>query len=125
MPSSEQRFDLAGVLIWTSAERFDDMRAFYVEVLGLEPRSDRHEFVNFVLGASRLSIAVHDHVAGVSSEPDRIMLNLGTTDIQKDADRLASLGVSFVREPEQESWGGWVATFYDPDGNAIQLMQQP
>ncbi len=26
-------------------------------------------------------------------------------------------------KPEQESWGGWVATFKDPDGNVLQLLQ--
>jgi uncharacterized glyoxalase superfamily protein PhnB len=39
------------------------------------------------------------------------------------AERLAEAGVEFLRQPEQESWGGWVATFRDPDGNTLQLLQ--
>ncbi len=33
--------------------------------------------------------------------------------------------VNFDRVPEQEHWGGWVATFRDPDGNMLQLLEQP
>lgn len=120
-----QPFDLAGVLIWTSTERFSTMRSFYVETLGLIPRSDRHEFVNFVLGSARLSIAVHEGVEGTTAEPDRLMVNLGTDDIAGQSERLKEAGVQCTREPEEESWGGWMATFSDPDGNTIQLMQQP
>ena len=34
-------------------------------------------------------------------------------------------GVQFIREPEEESWGGTVATFSDPDGNILQLLEFP
>ena len=34
-------------------------------------------------------------------------------------------GVEFIRPPEQEHWGGWVATFKDPDGNILQMLQFP
>ena len=34
-------------------------------------------------------------------------------------------GVEFIREPEREDWGGWIATFLDPDGNVLQLLHQP
>ena len=38
---------------------------------------------------------------------------------------LADAGVTFTRPPEAEDWGGQVASFLDPDGNLIQLMQFP
>lgn len=41
---------LAGVLLWTARERYSAMRRFYVETLGLVPRSDRAEFVSFAWG---------------------------------------------------------------------------
>ena len=53
------------------------------------------------------------------------MVNLATSDIHAAFDRLTARGVRFVRPPEQEHWGGWVATFQDPDGNTLQLLQQP
>ena len=51
------------------------------------------------------------------------MVNLGVDDIHAEHERLVSQGVEFTRPPEREHWGGWVATFTDPDGNTIQLLQ--
>ena len=45
------------------------------------------------------------------------MINLGVDDIHAEHNRLVDAGVVFIRPPERESWGGWVATFQDPDGN--------
>lgn len=114
---------LAGVLVWTSGERFTAMRRFYVETLGLEPRSERHQFVNFEWGGVRLTVAVHDDVGGPATDSDRLMVNFEVFDIERVVDRLSAAGVVFERLPEQESWGGWVATFSDPDGNVLQLLQ--
>ncbi|MQC27628.1 MAG: VOC family protein [Chloroflexi bacterium] len=114
---------LAGVLVWTDAERFPAMRDFYVHTLGLQPRSDRTHFVNFEWGTTRLTISVHREVSGPTREPLRLMLNLTVPDIAAAHARLAAAGVDFSRAPEQEPWGGWIATFADPDGNALQLFQ--
>lgn len=116
---------LAGVLVWTDTDRFDAMRAFYVDTLGLHPRSQRHGFVNFEWGETRLTISVHPDVSGATRDPLRMMINLAVSDISSAHARLAATGVGFSRPPEQEPWGGWIATFADPDGNTLQLMQLP
>ena len=116
---------LAGVLIWTEAERYAEMRRFYRDVLGLVPRSDRAEFINFAWGNVRLSVSVHEDVANTAVDPLRVMVNFEVTDIHAAFERLVKLGVTFSRAPEHEKWGGWVATFNDPDGNTLQLMQLP
>lgn len=113
---------LAGILIWTSEERFSAMRRFYVESLGLLPRSDRPNFVNFQIGAARLTLGVHQAVDGVSRDPLRIMINLAVTDIDAAHERLSKLGIPCLRAPSIEPWGGKVATYADPDGNTVQLM---
>lgn len=130
---SERITGLAGVLVWTTRDRYPAMRRFYVETLGLAPRSDRDAFVSFAWGTDvgagagpqdvRLSISVHAEVAGAARDPLRVMLNLGVDDIHAVATRLRAGGVEFTRPPEQEPWGGWIATFHDPDGNTIQLLQ--
>lgn len=114
---------LAGLLIWTTSERHPIMAAFYRDVLGLAPRSDRSGFINFAWGDTRLTIAVHSDLHGAATDPLRIMLNLATDDIHGVAERLAERGVEFLRPASQEPWGGWVATFLDPDGNILQLLQ--
>src|SRR5690606_24915258 len=103
------------------------MRRFYRDVIGLTPRTDREQHLSFAWGPPphdvRLTIAVHDAIEGGTREPERIMLHLGVDDIHATADRLRGSGVAFTREPEQEPWGGWIATFHDPDGNTMQLLQ--
>ena len=116
---------LAGVLLWTEAERFQAMARFYRDTLGLTPRSAKSDFINFDWSGVRLSLGVHDRVRGASREPLRIMINLTVADIRAVHQRLSRAGVVFTRAPAREDWGGWVATFADPDGNILQLMQLP
>ena len=54
-----------------------------------------------------------------------MMISFGVTDIHGECHRLEGLGVEFMRQPEQEHWGGWVATFLDPDGNILQFLERP
>lgn len=116
---------LAGVIVWTSRDRFAAMERFYRETLGLTPRSRRDGFINFAWGDVRLTVAVHDGVEGPSSEPERVMVNLATDDIDATHARLMAAGVPVRRPPERESWGGRVATYGDPDGNTVQLLSRP
>jgi predicted enzyme related to lactoylglutathione lyase len=116
---------LAGVLIWTEAARFPAMAHFYRDALGLMPRSAKSDFINFDWSGVRLSVGVHDQVRGASRESSRIMINLTVADIRAVHERLSRAGVVFSRDPAREDWGGWVATFADPDGNILQLMQLP
>jgi len=116
---------LAGVLIWAEADRFPAMVRFYRDTLGLAPRSAKADFINFDWSGVRLSVGVHDRVTGASREPLRVMVNLTVSDIRAVHERLMGAGVVFTRAPEREEWGGWVATFADPDGNILQLMQLP
>ena len=115
--------DLTGVLIHTTADRHRAMRDFYVEVLGLSPRSDRHGFVNFEFGDRRLTISLHDSVHGPTREPVRIMINFEVDDIEGTFERLVGHGAPAIRPPSEEPWGGLVATSADPDGNVIQLLE--
>ncbi len=114
---------LAGVIVWT--DDLERLFRFYRDVLGLAPHSIRPNFISFKWGDVRLGLGKHSEVEGSTKDPYRIMVNLGVDDIHAQCDRLRQKGVVFEREPEKEHWGGWVATFSDPDGNALQLLQQP
>ena len=116
---------LAGVLVWTEARRFEEMARFYRDRLGLTPRTSKPDFISFDWGGVRLSVSVHDGVRGPSRDPLRIMVNLAVADMSTAHERLRGAGVVFTRAPEREDWGGQVATFADPDGNVLQLMQLP
>lgn len=116
---------LAGVLIWTERERFAAMAEFYRDRLGLRPRTAKPDFINFDWGGVRLSVSVHEQVRGASRDPVRIMVNLAVDDIRAVHARLVRAGIVFTRDPEAEEWGGRVATFLDPDGNMLQLLELP
>ncbi|MSQ40790.1 MAG: hypothetical protein EXR55_03845 [Dehalococcoidia bacterium] len=114
---------VVGVTIWTdSVER---LVPFYRDVLGLPVHSVRPDWVAFRFGEMRLNLGVHTLVAGKSQDPYRVMVHLDVRDIHALYARLKERGVEFIRPPEREAWGGWVATFQDTDGNILQLLQQP
>ena len=115
--------DVVGVVIWTSD--LERLVGFYRDTLGLALHSVHQDFVVFQFGQFRLNLGVHDKVQGQSGDPYRIMINLGTSNIHQLTEILRNKGVEFLRLPEQEHWGGYVATFRDPDGNLLQLLQFP
>jgi predicted enzyme related to lactoylglutathione lyase len=117
--------DIVGVNIFTA--RLEEMVAFYRDTLGLRLHSDHGDFIAFeVRPGMRLNIGRHSQVwAAENADPYRVMLNLSTGDIRALYERMRARGVAFLRPPEQEGWGGWVATFQDPDGNILQLFQMP
>ena len=112
-----------GVIIWTGD--LPGLRSFYCDTLGLEPHSNRPNFVSFKWGGLRFSIGSHDLVSGQAGDPYRIMVNFDVEDIHSICEELSSRGVEFIRKPEREHWGGWVASLKDPDGNIVQLLEQP
>ena len=117
---------VVGVTFWT--DDLERMFRFYNDVLQLPLHSRHPDFIAFTLVGPggdevRFNIGLHDRVSGASRDPYRFMPHLGVADIHAVASRLTEAGVEFIRQPEQESWGGWVATFRDPDGNTLQLLQ--
>ena len=112
---------VVGVTIWT--DDLGRMFHFYHDVLRLPLHSRHEDWLAFQLGDVRFNVGLHDRVHGVSQDPYRFMPHLGVDDIHLAYRRLKAEGVEFVRPPEQEHWGGWVATLKDPDGNILQLLQ--
>ena len=116
--------NLAGVLIYT--EDLERLVSFYQDTLGLTPHSLKSRTAAFQLrNNTRITLGKHSEVKGLVRNQYRIMVNLSTDDIQASYTHLSEKGVRFIRPPEQEQWGGWVATFSDPDDNILQLLQFP
>ncbi len=114
---------IVGITLWTAD--LDEMFRFYHDVLQLPLHSRHDDFIAFELGEVRFNIGLHARVHGPSADPYRVMPHLGVSDIHDLYKRLAAQGVEFIRSPEQEHWGGWIATLKDPDGNILQLLQLP
>ncbi len=114
---------LSGVIIWTGD--LPSLRRFYCDTLGLTPHSNRPHFVSFKWGGLRFAIGSHDEVRGKAKDRYRVMINFDVERIHEFHAEMTARGVRFIRPPEREHWGGWVASFEDPDGNIIQALEQP
>ncbi|MFQ6027038.1 MAG: VOC family protein [Dehalococcoidia bacterium] len=115
---------LVGITLWTSD--LERLFHFYHDVLRLPLHSRHEDFIAFQVGENlRFNLGLHQEVQGPTKDPFRVMAHFGVADIHGEHQRLRQAGVEFLRPPEQEHWGGWIATFKDPDGNILQMLQLP
>ena len=110
--------------IWS--EDLNNLLPFYRDVVGLTPGMETPGFV--ILGdpaGPALALGTHSEVHGPSRDPARHMVGLETDDIERETARLKSHGVEFIEEPTDAGGNGGVrvATFKDPEGNLVQLLQ--
>ena len=97
---------------------------FYRDVVGLPVAMDSPEFVVLASDTSAPSVTLgtHSDVKGNNADPARHMVGLSTDDIEGEVLRLKGKGVEFIGEIEKFDQIT-VATFKDPEGNYIQLLQ--
>jgi predicted enzyme related to lactoylglutathione lyase len=105
-------------------------KLFYEKYLGLnvEIYDADHGFCMFDTGSTKL--IVETVAPDTSHERDELVgrftgLSFPVDDIAAAHRLLASSGIEFSGKPEKQYWGGWLATFKDPSGNGLQLVQQP
>lgn len=107
-----------------------EARSFYVDRLGLtvETCDDEHGFCMFDTGSTKLIV---EAIGSDADEDDQQLvgrftgLSFPVEDIKSKHQQLAAKGIEFTGTPELQYWGGWLATFKDPSGNGLQLVQQP
>jgi predicted enzyme related to lactoylglutathione lyase len=98
---------------------------FFQRTLGLELEAwdADHGFAAFSAGPVRLGLAVvrdeHRDLVGRHTGVGFVV-----ADLEAEHARLASQVVAFPMPPERQSWGGFMATFTDPDGNVFYLDQR-
>lgn len=94
---------------------------FYAEVFDMEIEWNDGEWFGFTIGTGSIGIGPHSEVKGKNKNPERIMFNLYTDDVEGEFVRIKALGVKVIAEPYQPMQGMWIATFADIDGNYFQL----
>lgn len=101
-----------------------EMTAFYEKIFDKKPDMQDESFSGWQVGSSFISIGEHSEVKGTAKEPQRIILNLETVEVEKEFERIKALGAKVVKEPYAPMEGAdmLIATFSDPDGNYFQLM---
>jgi predicted enzyme related to lactoylglutathione lyase len=103
---------------------------FYGEVLGLTSTAGEPA-IGFCVYEAGGFLLVVESVPGDAPDEDQELvgrftgLSFDVDDVQREHDALVARGVHFVEQPERQSWGGTLATFVDPAGNALQIVEQP
>jgi predicted enzyme related to lactoylglutathione lyase len=96
---------------------------FYTKVFNKEPDMPEENGGGWQMGGAFIGIMLHSEVHGSAKEPQRIVLNLETAEIEQEYERIKSLWATVVKELYQmEGFDMKIATFADPDGNYFQLM---
>lgn len=108
------------------------LRAFYKELLQVEPSGDDHWWVDFgTLGdGGALSIFSAEGMEQMApgsldgSGTGRYTIELQVDDVDAEHERLVAAGVPVVKAPTTQVWGRRSAWFRDPDGNIVNLFCQ-
>lgn len=97
---------------------------FYKKVFQKEPIWNEGGYVGFQVGSAFITFGPHDKVKGKSQNPERIMFNFETEDVEGEFKRIKELGAEVIAEPygPEKEPEGKIATLSDPDGNYFQLM---
>jgi predicted enzyme related to lactoylglutathione lyase len=96
---------------------------FYQKVFQEKPMWEDGGYTGFKVGDGMIMIGPHDKVHGASKNPERLIFNFITTDVEKEFKRIEKLGAVIIAKPYNpgESDNMLLATLADPDGNYFQL----
>jgi len=111
--------NLTSVMIGTTQP--DVMGEFYAGVFDRPADMKEEGFSGWRFGQAFFSIVEHSEVKGQAAEPQRVIVNFETKEVQAEFERIKGGGATVVKDP-YELQGMWIATFGDPDGNYFQLM---
>jgi predicted enzyme related to lactoylglutathione lyase len=99
------------------------LAAFYRKALDKEPEFAQGGYSGWQVGAAQLVVGPHSEVAAQAKEPQRVLVNFETNDVQAEFARIAGIGAKVIKEPYQMEGMGpnWICTLADPDGNFLQI----
>jgi predicted enzyme related to lactoylglutathione lyase len=108
--------------IMISTSQVEIMAQFYKDLLGRDADMIDGNWHGWQIGNCFVTIGDHSEIKGPSKEAQRIIINLETSEVDMEFDRIKDIqNVKIVKEP-YEMGGMTIATFADPDGNYLQLM---
>lgn len=118
---------ISTILIWS--EDFRQLSKWYQDILGfpvieeIDHPQDTGILLDTGKGSPALWIGKHSEVHGKNQDPNRIMMNLSVDSVSETYQLLVSKGVRFLGEPfKAPTFDSYFATFYDLDGNTLQLI---
>lgn len=104
----------------------DQALKFYHDTLGLPIALDARTFNHAEVGPNEPLAKIGVHATGKKAKRiRRTGIVFDTDDIYALYERLKKQGVEFTFNPTKMPWGGIVADFLDPDGNELEVVQDP
>jgi predicted enzyme related to lactoylglutathione lyase len=105
-------------------------KQFYAHVLQLPVKADGEQYGYVVFSTGTVDLVVESVPQDAPADERMLVgrfsgLSFAVDDIHAAYQRLGAAHVQFTGMPEEQVWGGWLATFCDSDGNQLQLVQLP
>jgi predicted enzyme related to lactoylglutathione lyase len=113
--------DFKSIMIFS--EDPDNLAKFYEKVFAREAEWVDNGYHGFMVGQGVITIGPHDKVKGKNKNPERIMINFETNNVEKDFKSIEALGAKVIAKPYSPGDDDkmLIATFEDPDGNIFQI----
>ncbi len=99
------------------------LASFYRQLLGVE-ESCSDETHQFVL-AEETALTVYNDETDKNNQNQNICLAFTVDDIDREYEKLLSLGARIIEPPAKRPWGAINMSFYDPDNNMVYLRSFP
>lgn len=116
---------LDGILL--SSEDSQKLADFYKDKVGLkctmEFEMGENNEKGFEFADVKLYVNQHSEVHGKTKEPQRVILNFETEDIEEEVARLDKAGIKKIKDTYHVEGYGLIATYEDVDGNYFQVVQ--
>ncbi len=96
---------------------------FYRQLFGVE-ESSSDETHQFVL-AEETALTVYNDGTEKNNQNQNICLTFTVDDMDKEYEKLLSLGVRIIEPPAKRPWGAISMSFFDPDNNIVYLRSFP
>ncbi len=91
----------------------------YTALLGLPPAQDAAYYVGYEAEGQHIGLVPNAGAQGMTSP----VCYWHVADIQAKLDEVTAAGATVKEAPHEVGWGRFVASFSDPDGNVLGLIQ--
>lgn len=111
--------------VWSVTFYVSDLKRskrFYEETLGLEKKYQYSSYLGFECGGVEIGL-IPKLKKGQKVSPLSPPVGFLVDDVERAYNELKQRGVKFTKELHEEPWGGKQATFKDPDGNTLEILQ--
>jgi predicted enzyme related to lactoylglutathione lyase len=96
-------------------------KAMYAALLGLDPQADAAYYVGFDAAGQHIGLVPSGAQQGMTSP----VTYWHVSDIAAKLAEVSAVGGLVMEQPHDVGGGRLVATFTDPDGNVLGLLQDP